>query len=79
MIVCNGVLSVLDIVSTKMTNAIATKASINSDGKKVENKNDCYILETLLLVIILLLTIAIICYHYARHRSKQENNYAITI
>ena len=32
---------------------------------------DCYILHTVLLVIILLFIIAIICYHYAELRSKK--------
>ena len=31
---------------------------------------DRYILSTALLVVILLFTIASICYHYAKHRSK---------
>ena len=31
---------------------------------------DCYILHTVLLVIILLVMIAIICYHYEKGRSK---------
>ena len=53
---------VMDIVSTKMTNAIATNVSINSDGKKVRYKIDSYILHTVLLVIILLLIITILCY-----------------
>ena len=32
---------------------------------------DCYILHTILVVAILILLIGIICYHYAKHRSKQ--------
>ena len=36
---------------------------------------DCYILHTVLLVIILLLIIAIICYHYAKHRSKLKKKH----
>ena len=59
-------ISVLDTVSTKMTNTIATNvtstASINCHSKIVKN---CYILHTVLLMIILLLIITIICYHYA--------------
>ena len=51
------IISVMDIVSTKMTNTIATNVSINSDDKKVRY---CYILHTVLLVIILLLIITII-------------------
>ena len=57
-ITCDEVIFVMDIVSSKMKNTIATNVSINSN-----DKIDCYILHTVLLVIILLLTIAIICYH----------------
>ena len=62
------IISIMDILSTKMTNTIATNASINCHNKKVRYKIDCYILLTDLLVIILLLIIAINCYHYAKHR-----------
>ena len=41
--------------------------------KKVRYKTDCYILHTILLVIILLLITAIICYHFAKHTSKLKN------
>ena len=55
----------MDTVSTKKTNTIATNdmniASINCHCKKVR---DCYIMHTVLLVIMLLLIITIICYHY---------------
>ena len=33
---------------------------------------DCYIFHAFLLVIILLFMIVIICYHYIKHRSKQN-------
>ena len=59
------------IVLTKMTNVIAKDVSIKSEDKKVRYKIDCYILHTVLLVIVLLLIITIICYHYAKHSSKQ--------
>ena len=62
-ITCDEIISAMDIVSTKMTNNIARNVSINSDGKKVRYKIDCYILHTVLLVIIFLLIITIICYH----------------
>ena len=68
-IVLDQITSVIGIVSTKLTNAVATNASINSDDKKVRYKIDCYILHTVILVIILLLLITIICYHYAKHMS----------
>ena len=59
----------MDIESTKTTNTMATNiasaASINCHCKKVR---DCYILHTVLLVIVLLLIVTIICYHYANKR-----------
>ena len=70
----------MDTVSTKMTNAIATNVMstilTNYDNKKVRYKIDCYILHTVLLAIILLLITTIVCYHYAKHRSKQKGNNA---
>ena len=54
---CDEIISVMDVVSTKMTNTIATNvmstSSINCQSKKVRYKTDCYILHTVLLVIIL--------------------------
>ena len=44
----------------KMTNTIATNAWINCHNKKTRYEIDCYILNTVLLVIILLLIITII-------------------
>ena len=63
-----------DIASTKMTNTIATNVTKNYHDKKARYKFDCYILYTILLLIILLLIITIICYHYAKHRSKQKRH-----
>ena len=70
-IACDEIIYVINIVSTKMTNTIATNVSINSDDKKVRYKIDYYILQTVLLVITLLLS-TITYYHYAKHRSKQN-------
>ena len=56
-----------------MTNTVATNVWINSDGKKVRYKIYCFILNKVLLMIILLLISTIICYHYAKHKSKQKN------
>ena len=76
MIECAEIITAMDIVSTKKTNAIArnvtSTASINCHSKKVR---DCYILHTALLVIILILMITIIFYHYA----KQKRINALTI
>ena len=63
---------VMDFVSTKKANTIATKktnftstALIKCHSKKVR---DCYILQTVSLVIILLLIITIICCYYAKQK-----------
>ena len=69
----------MDIVSTKMTNTIAAIVSKIYYNKKVRYKIDCFILHTVLLVIILLLIITIISYQYAKHRSKEKGIDAITI
>ena len=66
MIECDKIISVMDIASTKMTNTIATNATKNCHSKKVR---DCYILHTVLLVIILPLMTTITCYHYAKQKS----------
>ena len=67
----------MDIASTNMTNTIptnmrnttSTNMSTNPDDKKIY-KMDCYILHIVLSVTILLFIIALICYHYAKHKSK---------
>ena len=60
MIKSEEIITVMDVVSTKMTNTIATtvtsSASINCHSKNVK---DCYILHIVLLVIILPLKIII--------------------
>ena len=68
------IMSVIDIVSTKMANTIAANVSINCHNKKVRYKIDCYGSHTVSLVIILLLIINIIGYDYAKHRSKQKKH-----
>ena len=65
---CDEIITVMDTISTKKTNTIATNvtstALINFNGKKVR---DCYILSTVLLAVILLLII-IICYYYVKQK-----------
>ena len=78
-ITCDEIISLMDIVSTKKTNTIATNVSINCHTNKVRYKTDCYILNTVSLTIILLLIITIIGYHYAKHSSKQKGIDALTI
>ena len=72
-IVCNVFVNVMDvtnvtntiptndinIISTNVTSTVSTNIQIN----KVRYKMNCYILPTVLLVIISLFIIAIICYH----------------
>ena len=48
-----------------------SQVSTNFDNKKVRQKMDYHILNTFLLAIILL-SIIMIYYHYAKHRSKQK-------
>ena len=59
-----------EIVS--VTNSVITNVTITY-------KMDCYILHTFLLVTICLYIIAIICYHYAKYRSKQKIIVTLTI
>ena len=69
MVKCDEIVTVMGIISTKKTNTMATNvtstASINCHSKKVR---DCYIFHTVLLVIILLLIITIMCYHYTKQK-----------
>ena len=69
MIEWDEIITVLDIVSTKSTNTIATNvtstASINFHSKIVK---DSYILYPVLLTIILLLIITVICYHHPKQK-----------
>ena len=73
MTVCDEIIIVMDIVSTKKRNTVATNGMstslINYHSKKVR---DCYILHTVLLVIILLLIITIICNHYAEQKIQYK-------
>ena len=83
MIACEKIiLYVMDIVSTNLANNLLANSTStilkNSDDKNVRYKMDCYILDTVLLVIILLFNIAIICYYYTRHRSNKKSVGALT-
>ena len=62
------IITAMDIVSTKVTIAtnVTSTASINCHSIKVR---DCYILQTVLLEIkLLLIIIIIICYHYVKQK-----------
>ena len=75
---CDEIMYATDSVSTNVTNTVPTditntisinvtsNVSINSDDSKVRYKMDCYIFHNFLLVIILLITIALIWYHYTK-------------
>ena len=65
-IACDEIISVMDIVSTKMTNTIATtNVTRNCHSKKVRH---CYIFYTVLVAIILLLIIATIMQKIDRNK-----------
>ena len=65
---CNEIVTVMDIVSAKKTNTVATNVtstvSLNCHSKKLR---DCYILYIVLLATMLLLII-IIWYHCAKQK-----------
>ena len=81
---CNEIISIPDNASTNVTSTVTTNMTdtvptnvtrtvpINADDKKVRYKIDDYLLHMVLLVIIVLFIIVIICYDYAKHRSKQK-------
>ena len=58
-----------DSVSTNVTSIV----SANFHNKKARYKMDCFNLHIVLLAIILLFIVVIICYHYAKNRSKLKN------
>ena len=79
MIKFDEIISVMTIVSTKMTNTIAINVTKNCHGKKVRYKIDSYVLHRVLsAIILLLLTITIIYHHNAKYRSKQTTRDALT-
>ena len=79
MVGCDEIISVINIVSTNMRNTIARNLLINFEGKKVRYKIEFYILHPVLLPIILLLIITVVCYHCAKHRSKEKGIDDLTI
>ena len=58
--------------TNKISKNITGTVSINSDEKKVRYIMDCYILNKILLVTILLFMTGNICYHCVNHRSKHK-------
>ena len=63
--------SVLTNVSTNLSTNVTSNVSINVFNKKVKYKMGSYVLHAVLLMTIFI--IAVICYHYAKHRSKLWN------
>ena len=59
------------------TNVMSTASNFHK--KKVRYKIDCYILQVVLLVVILLFIVTSICYNYGRHRSKLKIIGTLTI
>ena len=72
---CNEIINVTNNIPKNVTSTV----SINSNDKEVRHKINCWILHTVLIVIILLFIIAIICYHYLKHRPKQTHFGVLTI
>ena len=64
-----------------MTNAIVIDAtstmSINYCNKEVKHKVNCYVLNTVLLLIMLRFIITIMCYQYGMHRFKSKKYFDV--
>ena len=74
---CDEITKGADNVSTNVANAIPTNVrstmSTNSEDKKVRYKMVCYILHIILLLIILIFTIALNCYHCTKNNIKAKS------
>ena len=66
--VTNNILTTMTSVTNNVPDVTSTLSINSDDKKKVRIKMDCYILYTLLSVIVLLFILAIICYHYTKYR-----------
>ena len=62
--------NVMCTVSTSVTKTVSTSFY----NKAVWYEINCYIMHTVLLVVILLFIIVFTCYHFAKNRSKQKKN-----
>ena len=71
-IIDNSVIRCDEIINAVSPN-VPTTMSTNFQKKKVRYKMNFSILLTVLLVLLLLFIIAVICYHDAKHESKQKN------
>ena len=76
-IVCDKIITVMDSISTNVTNTISVIAtstvSINSDDKRVRYKMNCYILHTFYLATIVLFIIVIIAVIMENMGKKYQN------
>ena len=72
-ITSNKFVNAANSISTNVPTNVTCIVLNTFHSKKVRHKMHCYILYTVLLVIILLCKIAIICYHYTKHRSNLRN------
>ena len=63
MITSDEIINTADNLSINVSAIIMRTVSTNFQNKKGRYKMDCYILHTVLLLIILLFIIAIVCYH----------------
>ena len=68
---CDEIINAAACVSKNESVNVMSTVSTNFH-KKVKYKMDCYMLHSVLLVIILLFTITIICNYYAKRRSKPK-------
>ena len=78
-IVCDEIINDTDSVWTNVTNTILRNVTNTMSIISDEDKMDCYVLDTVFLVIILLFIVAIICYHHTKHKSKQKHTGTLTI
>ena len=76
-ITCDAIVNAEDSVLTNGSAYVMSTVSTYFHNNKERYRMDCYILYTVILMIILLFIIAIICLHYAKHRSKQKKHIAV--
>ena len=77
MITCDAIVNAEDSVLTNGSAYVMSTVSTYFHNNKERYRMDCYILYTVILMIILLFIIAITCLHYAKHRSKQKKHIAV--
>ena len=78
-LMCDSIVNAADSITTNGSVKVMNSIPTNFRNKKVRFKMDCWILSTVLLLVILLFLITIICYHYTEHRPKQKTIGTLTI